>query len=48
MLHQSRVILINIYEGYVMAKQRDVHTAALGANSATGNNAKAPQNIELF
>jgi len=37
-----------IYQGYVMAKQRDVHTAALGANSSTGNNAKTPQNIELF
>ncbi len=37
-----------IYEGYVMDKQRDVHASAMGGTSQTGGAAAAPQKIELF
>ena len=37
-----------IYEGYVMAKQRDVHAAAVGGNAPTGGASAEPQKIELF
>ena len=37
-----------IYEGYVMAKQRDVHDTAMGASSNSGNNTASQPKIELF
>jgi methyl-accepting chemotaxis protein len=37
-----------IYEGYVMDKQRDVHASALGGNSRNGRMSAAPAKIELF
>jgi methyl-accepting chemotaxis protein len=37
-----------IYEGYVMDKQRDVHASAMGVTSQTSGTATAPQKIELF
>ena len=37
-----------IYEGYVMEKQRDVHASAMGGNVHAGNSGAALQKIELF
>jgi len=37
-----------IYEGYVMDKQRNVHTSALGGNAKAGDTSAAPPKIELF
>jgi methyl-accepting chemotaxis protein len=37
-----------IYEGYVMDKQRDVHSSALGGNAKSGSSSAAPAKIELF
>jgi len=38
----------HIYDGYVMEKQRDVHTDALGANNTSRSKGAATQKIELF
>ena len=37
-----------LYEGYVMEKQRDVHVSAMGSNVQSGGNSATPQKIELF
>jgi methyl-accepting chemotaxis protein len=37
-----------IYEGYVMDKQRDVHASALGDHGQAGGASAAPPKIELF
>ncbi len=37
-----------IYEGYVMEKQRDVHASAMGGNVQAGGSGAALQKIELF
>ena len=37
-----------IYDGYVMKKQRDVHTAALGGDAHSASVSAAPPKIELF
>ena len=40
--------LDQIYEGYVMDKQRDVHSAAMGGTTKAGNASTATAKIELF
>ena len=37
-----------IYQGYVMDKQRDIHTTAMGGNVQRNGSAAAAQKIELF
>ena len=37
-----------MFEGYVMEKQRDVHAAATGGNTHAHSSSAAPQKIELF
>jgi methyl-accepting chemotaxis protein len=37
-----------IYEGYVMDKQRDVHASAMGVNVQASGGSAALQKIELF
>ena len=37
-----------MFEGYVMEKQRDVHAAATGGNTHAHSSSVAPQKIELF
>ena len=37
-----------MYEGYVMEKQRDVHASAMGGAGQAGGISAAPQKIELF
>jgi len=37
-----------IYDGYVMDKQRDVHSSAVGGNGLAAMATAAPQKIELF
>jgi methyl-accepting chemotaxis protein len=37
-----------IYEGYVMDKQRDVHASALGGDARNGRVSATPAKIELF
>ena len=37
-----------IYEGYVMDKQRDIHTSTLDGNNQIGDDAAPSQKIELF
>jgi methyl-accepting chemotaxis protein len=37
-----------IYEGYVMKKQRDVHDSAMGGATQSSSTSASPQKIELF
>lgn len=37
-----------IYEGYVMEKQRDIHTSAMGGHTQLAGASASPQKIELF
>jgi methyl-accepting chemotaxis protein len=37
-----------MFEGYVMETQRDVHNSAMNGQAQTSNNLAAPQKIELF